>query len=84
MTTIKLLSARRTSLGSVFVDTASFEYSHGGAPRGRGWWGFGFGDPNDAFGERAYWAPYGTYGDAVRLAKSVARWLGRDYVEVLP
>ena len=78
---ITTTSARNVALKSIFVDLAEWQASHGRGPRGFGSWVFSFGD-EDA--DQMYWAPVGTYAESVRLAKSVARWLGRDYVKVMP
>lgn len=58
------------------VLTDKFEFSHGHAPRGFGWWWFQIG--GQPFQHRA------NYADARRRAVRVARGRGETFIELLP
>lgn len=65
----------------VEVSTSEFEFAHGRKPRGRGGWGFFFGDDRAAEVE---WAPGGgiLYADAKRWAIEEAKRRGHWLVRV--
>ena len=68
-------------MNRVEIKTAEYEFSHGGKPRGRGYWGFQIGSDR----EHVVWSnPNQLYSQAVADARKLALSWHADFVKVLP
>lgn len=67
----------------VTISTSAYEFSHGRRPRGYGSWAFADRPDVDPLDEAIVWV-VGTYRDASREARRVARERGVDVLVVLP
>lgn len=68
---------------AIRVDTTPFTISHAKDPKGSGWWAFVF-DKKDVNTMNDMFSFSGSYGEAIKQAKKVAKEKGANIIYVLP